>query len=471
MFIYVYKKEVDNFIHILYHRVDKIYFRRKFKMNDIIKIWQNVLDIIKVDIIPVSFSTWIETIIPVDMSVDTFSVQVPFEWNVQMIKSKYASLIENALFYITKREYKLDIQVANSSKPKNNPLKAKTQESELHLNPSYTFETFVIGKSNQLAHAIAKNIAQCVIEDKLSDYNPMFLHGGVGLGKTHLMNAICHEIINNRPDAKILYTTSEEFTNDLVNAIKNDKNQEFRDKYRTVDILLIDDIQFIGGKENTQEEFFHTFNALYQQNKHIIITSDRPPKELYTLEERLRTRFECSGIHDINPPDFETRIAILKTKADKIGIVIDEEIYRYIAEQITSNIRELEGAIKMIKSYHNLMNREINLDLAKEALKNYELATKKKITPQYIASNVEKYCNLKENELLSATRSQKVAYPRQIAMYIMKEITNYTVVQIGEFFGKDHSTITHGINKIQKDMDEDPSKKKLVDNIIKNIKN
>jgi len=440
-------------------------------MNDIIKIWQNVLDIIKVDIIPVSFSTWIETIIPVDMSVDTFSVQVPFEWNVQMIKSKYASLIENALFYITKREYKLDIQVANSSKPKNNPLKAKTQESELHLNPSYTFETFVIGKSNQLAHAIAKNIAQCVIEDKLSDYNPMFLHGGVGLGKTHLMNAICHEIINNRPDAKILYTTSEEFTNDLVNAIKNDKNQEFRDKYRTVDILLIDDIQFIGGKENTQEEFFHTFNALYQQNKHIIITSDRPPKELYTLEERLRTRFECSGIHDINPPDFETRIAILKTKADKIGIVIDEEIYRYIAEQITSNIRELEGAIKMIKSYHNLMNREINLDLAKEALKNYELATKKKITPQYIASNVEKYCNLKENELLSATRSQKVAYPRQIAMYIMKEITNYTVVQIGEFFGKDHSTITHGINKIQKDMDEDPSKKKLVDNIIKNIKN
>ncbi len=440
-------------------------------MNDLIQTWQKVLDIIKVDIMPVSYSTWIETIIPMEMSVDKLIIEVPFEYNAQMIDSKYTPLIKNALFYITKREYELEIRIKNSLHPSPSVNTEQNTNVGMHLNPSYTFETFVIGKSNQLAHAIAKNIAQCVTEGKLSDYNPMFLHGGVGLGKTHLMNAICHEILSHKPDAKILYTTSEQFTNDLVNAIKDDKNQEFRDKYRTVDILLIDDIQFIGGKENTQEEFFHTFNALYQQNKHIVITSDRPPKELYTLEERLRTRFECSGIHDINPPDFETRIAILKKKADKIGIVIDEEIYRYIAEQITSNIRELEGAIKMIKSYHNLMNREINLELAKEALKNYEIATKKTITLEYIASNVEKYCNLKENELLSSTRSQKVAYPRQIAMYIMKEITNFTVVQIGNFFGKDHSTITHGINKIQKDMDEDPSKKKLVDNIMKNIKN
>lgn len=444
-------------------------------MEDLIKTWQKVLDIIKIDMLEVSFATWIETIIPVEMSVDTLTIEVPYEWNKQMIETKYAPLIKNALVFITQRDYELDIRVKSKLKMEDEGRTIKIKQKAnigMHLNPSYTFDTFVIGKSNQLAHAIAKNIAQCVIDGKLSDYNPMFLHGGVGLGKTHLMHAICHEILCNRIDAKILYTTSEQFTNDLVNAIKDDKNQEFRDKYRTVDILLIDDIQFIGGKENTQEEFFHTFNALYQNNKHIIITSDRPPKELYTLEERLRTRFECSGIHDINPPDLETRIAILKKKADNINIEISDEIYRFIAEQITSNIRELEGAIKMIKSYHNLMSREITLDLAKEVLRDYKTVNKKDITLDLIATNVEKYCNLKENELKSTDRTKRVAYPRQIAMYIMKELTEFSLVQIGEFFGgKDHTTILHGINKIKKDMEEDKAKKNLVDNIINNIKN
>lgn len=444
-------------------------------MEDIIQTWQKVLDIIKIDILPVSYTTWIETIIPVEMTVDKLILEVPYEYNKQMINSKYAPLIQNALIYLTQREYELDIRVKsklNSDKEVKPVSAVKHTNIGMHLNPSYTFDTFVIGKSNQLPHAIAKNIAQCVAENKLSDYNPMFLHGGVGLGKTHLMHAICHEILSKRSDIKILYTTSEQFTNDLVNAIKEDKNQEFRDKYRTVDILLIDDIQFIGGKENTQEEFFHTFNALYQDNKHIVITSDRPPKELYTLEERLRTRFESSGIHDINPPDFETRIAILKKKADKINIEISDEIYRFIAEQITSNIRELEGAIKMIKSYHNLMNRDITLDLAKEVLRDYKTVNKKTITLDLIATNVEKYCNLKENEIKSSDRTKRVAYPRQIAMYIMKELTEYSLVQIGEFFGgKDHTTILHGINKIKKDIEEDGSKKNLVDNIINNIKN
>jgi len=443
-------------------------------MEDLVLIWQKVLDIIKTDIMPLSFKTWIETIIPVDISVDKLTLEVPYEYCKQMVESRYVPLIKNALVYLKKREYQIEVRVkSNLTQEEAGRTIIIKQKANIgmHLNPSYTFDTFVTGKSNQLAHAIAKNIAQCVIDGKLSDYNPMFLHGGVGLGKTHLMHAICHEILQNRVDAKILYTTSEQFTNDLVNAIKDDKNQEFRDKYRTVDILLIDDIQFIGGKENTQEEFFHTFNALYQENKHIVITSDRPPKELYTLEERLRTRFECSGIHDINPPDLETRTAILKKKADKIGIDISDEILKYIAEQITSNIRELEGAIKMIKSYHNLMNREVTLELAKEVIKDYETVTKKTITPQYVVSNVEKYCNLKENELLSQTRSHKVSYPRQIAMYIMKETTNYSLNQISDFFGKDHSTIIHGIKKIKKDMEEDPSKKNLVDNIIKNIKN
>lgn len=435
-------------------------------MNDLVITWQKVLDIIQTDIMPLSFKTWIETIIPVDISVDKLTLEVPYDYCKQMIESRYVSLIQNALTYIKKSEYDIEIRVKSQEKEIQ-----KEKNIGMHLNPQYTFDSFVIGKSNELAHAIAKNIAQCIIDGKLSDYNPMFLHGGVGLGKTHLMHAICHEVLKSRPDIKILYTTSEQFTIDLVNAIKDDRNQEFRDKYRTVDILLIDDIQFIGGKENTQEEFFHTFNDLYQQSKHIVITSDRPPRELYTLEKRLRTRFESSGIHDINPPDLETRIAILKQKADQIGIEIEHNILRYIAEQITSNIRELEGAVKMIKSYHILMKRDINMELAKKVIKDYETETKKTITPRYIVSNVEKYCSLNENDILSSSRSKKIAYPRQIAMYIMKEEANYTLPQIEEFLGRDHSTIIHGIRKIKEDIETDKEKKKLVDNIINNIKN
>jgi len=437
-------------------------------MNDLIKTWQNVLEIIKVDIMPVSFSTWIETIIPVEMTVDKLVLEVPYEYSKQMIETKYAPLIKNALVYLKQKDYELDVRVKSELSVVET---TASMNIGMTLNPSYTFDTFVTGKSNELPHAIVKNIAQCVIDNKLSDYNPLFLHGGVGLGKTHLMHAICHEVLQSRSDKKILYTTSEQFTIDLVNAIKDDKTQDFRDKYRTVDLLLVDDIQFIGGKENIQEEFFHTFNALYQENKHIVITSDRPPKELYTLTERLRTRFECSGIYDINAPDFETRAAILKKKADRIGVEVTDEILYFLAEQITSNIRELEGTIKMLKSYHNLMNREITLNLAKEVLKDYKTVNKKDITLEHIATQVEKYCNLKENELKSSTRSKNVSYPRQIAMYIMKELTEFSLVQIGDFFGgKDHTTVLHGINKIKKDIEEDISKKNLVDNIIKNIK-
>ena len=433
-------------------------------MHNLIETWQKLLEIIKPDILPFSFETWIETIIPVEMSGDKIVLEVVHEYSREMIKSRYIHLIKNALIYLTGKEYEIEIVLPHEK------TKLNTKES-FNLNSSYKFETFVIGKSNQIAHAASKNVAQSVIENKVSAYNPLFLHGGVGLGKTHLMHAICHEILKSKPDAKIMYTTSEQFTIDLVNAIKDDTNQAFRDKYRTVDILLIDDIQFIGGRESTQEEFFHTFNALYQNNKHIVITSDRPPKELYTLEERLRTRFECGGIYDINAPDFETRIAILKKKADQIGIEIPDEIYKYIAEKVTSNIRELEGAIKMLLSYHDLMNKEITIDLAKEALKDYNIVNKNKITLDFIAQKVEKYCNLKDNELKSNDKSKRIAYPRQISMYIMKELTSATLVQIGEFFGgKDHSTIKHGINKIKEDMENNSATKSLVDNIIKDIK-
>ena len=439
-------------------------------MESLVQTWQKLLEIIKPDILPVSFSTWIETIVPVEMNEDRIILEVLYEYNREMINSKYSPLIKNALLYLTGREYELDIRIKSEAHKPDVKIQ-KNNSMGMSLNPAYKFETFVIGKSNQIAHAASKNVAQSITENKVSAYNPLFLHGGVGLGKTHLMHAICHQILQSKPDAKIMYTTSEQFTNELINAIKDDKNQKFRDKYRTVDILLIDDIQFICGRESTQEEFFHTFNALYQNNKHIVITSDRPPKELYTLEERLKTRFECGGIFDINPPDFETRIAILKKKADQIGIEIPDEIYKYIAEKITSNIRELEGAIKMIMSYHNLMNKEITLSLAEEALKDYNTVNKKEITLSMIANMVEKYCKLKENELKSTDKSKRIAYPRQICMYIIKELTNSTLVQIGDYFGgRDHSTVKHGIDKIKEDIEKNPSTKSLVDNIIKDLK-
>lgn len=441
-------------------------------MENIVDVWQKLLEIIRPKVQPVAFTTWIEFIIPVEMTEDNIVLEVPYDYAREIIISRYSSLLKDALRIITGRDYSLEIRTKQSDGASYTAPVPKKPDTGMTLNPAYTFETFVIGNSNQIAYAVAKNLAQSIQESKVCDYNPLFLHGGVGLGKTHLMQAICHQVLKTRPETKIVFTTSEQFTNELINAIKDDKNREFREKYRKVDLLLIDDIQFLGGKETTQEEFFHTFNDLYQNNKHIVITSDRPPKELYTISDRLKTRFECGGIFDIKPPDFETRIAILKKKADRIGIEIPDEIYSYIAEKITSNIRDLEGSIKMIMSYHKLMNKEINLALAEEALKDYNTVNKKNITLPMIAERVERYCNLNENDLKSTDKSKRIAYPRQIAMYLMKELTDASLVQIGEFFGgRDHSTILHGIKKIRKDIEDNLSTKSLVDNIINDIKN
>jgi len=429
-------------------------------MNNAADVWVSVLRILKdnLETTDTALKAWFSDIEASELRDDTLVLVTPTEFKKETIERNYTKMINDALFSLFSVPIKFELRI----KGKN----TKTLRPE-PIYSEYTFDKFIVGSSNKFAHAAA----QAVANQPGQSYNPLLIHGESGLGKTHLLYAIANTIKSANPDANIVYIKSEDFTNELIDAIKGNTNSKFREKYRQADVLLIDDIQFIAGKDSTQEEFFHTFNALYQNNKHIVITSDRPPKELYTLEDRLKTRFECGGIYDINPPDFETRIAILKKKADQIGIEIPDEIYNYIAEKITSNIRELEGAIKMIMSYHNLMGKEITLSLAEEALKDYNLANKKEITPQMIASKVEKYCNLKENELKSADKSKRIAYPRQIAMYLMKEMTNLTLVQIGDFFGgKDHSTINHGINKIKKDIDSILSTKSLVDNIIKDIK-
>lgn len=431
-------------------------------MEALTAIWQSTLDIIRPDIQPVSFSTWIETIIPVAMDSHTLTLEVPYEYNKVMIETRYTALIQNALLYLTGRDYELDIFIKGEKKEPEEPV----QNNMPSLNPAYTFDTFVIGKSNQLAHAASLAVAEAAG----SIYNPLFLYGGVGLGKTHLMHAVGNFVLKNSPNKKVVYVSSETFTNDLINAIKDDRTEAFRGKYRSIDILMVDDIQFIGGKEGTQEEFFHTFNTLYQAGKQIVLSADRPPKELYTLEDRLRTRFESGLIVDINPPDFETRIAILKKKADQLNITIDDEIYRYVANKITSNIRELEGAVKKIVSYHNLMQADITMALAEKALKDFNTSNKKPVTPDLIIEAVEKQFGLRENDLKSSKKTRNIAYPRQMAMYIIKELTDYNLSKIGQVFGgKDHTTVIHAIRKIEQDMAADANTKSVVDDIIKNV--
>lgn len=435
-------------------------------MENIIEIWKQVLEIIKPEFsqMMVSYNTWIETIIPLELSENTLKIRVPYEYNKEMINLRYTNLIKNALKFITDRDIELEIKVATDLTEKEvEKIKVKT-----NLNPLYTFDSFVIGKSNQLAHATSFAIA----EGRAKECNPLFLYGGVGLGKTHLMHAIGNYVIKNDINKKILYVSSEQFTIDVVNSIRTDNMQAFRDKYRTVDILMVDDIQFIGDKEATQEEFFNTFNELYQNNKIIITTADRPPKDLPTFMDRLKNRLGMGAPIDINPPDFETRIAILRKKAYQLKIDIPDEVYEYIAKRIKTNIRDLEGAIKKIMIHHMLIKKEINIALAEEALKDIIDAKKKKITPELIISKVENHFNLRENDLKSSSKSQNIAFPRQIAMYILKTETDLSLKQIGTFFGgKDHTTVMHAVSKIEKTKTDDSNVDKIISDIVNDIKN
>jgi chromosomal replication initiator protein len=355
---------------------------------------------------------------------------------------------------------------------KNNPNQASksivvNDEMSSILNPKYTFSSFVIGNSNRFAHAASLAVA----ESPAKAYNPLFIYGGVGLGKTHLMHAIGHYILASNPNAKVVYVSSEKFTNELINAIKDDKNEEFRNKYRNVDILLIDDIQFIAGKERTQEEFFHTFNELHDANKQIILSSDRPPKEIPTLEDRLRSRFEWGLIADIQVPDFETRMAILKKKADVENLNVANEVMGYIATKIKSNIRELEGALIRIIAYSSLTNREVTVDLATEALK--DIISKKQgkhVTIDSIQDVVSSYFNLRVEDLKSQRRTRNVSYPRQIAMYLSRKLTDMSLPKIGEEFGgRDHTTVIHAYEKISGNLKTDDSLQHTINDITKKV--
>ena len=398
---------------------------------------------------------------------------------VDYINKKYMFPIKVAIAEITGVEYDIEFilpeqakqretKAAVSSNLKNTQFNTAIEKA--NLNPKYTFDTFVVGNNNKFAHAAALAVA----ESPGKMYNPLFIYGGAGLGKTHLMHSIAHFILSQDPTSKVIYVTSEFFTNELIEAIRNGNNTaitSFREKYRSVDVLLIDDIQFIIGKEATQEEFFHTFNELHGNKKQIIISSDKPPKEIETLEARLRSRFEWGILADISSPDYETRMAILHKKEEMDGYNIDNEVIQYIATNIKSNIRELEGALNKLVALSNLENREITVELAQEALKDIISPDQKRdVTPQLIIDIVAEHFGISPADIISNKRSSEIVVPRQIVMYLCRHMIDIPLKSIGAYIGKrDHSTVIHGVNKIEAELKTSDSMRNTVEIIKKKL--
>lgn len=455
-------------------------------MEELKQKWDLIIQTLKedYDITDMSFRTWIKPIQVYSVVGDKITLLIPennndgdgkglsYNMRVGYIERKYLAAITLTIAEIMGREY--DVTLMSSidkekidKKQKQKDTSASKNNNIQNLNPNYTFETFVIGNNNNLAHAASLAVAETPGEV----YNPLFIYGGVGLGKTHLMQAIAHFIIKTKPELKVLYVTSETFTNELIDSVKNQKNSEFREKYRNIDILLIDDIQFIIGKESTQEEFFHTFNALYQDRKQIVISSDRPPKEMETLSERLRTRFEMGLPVDIQIPTYETKMAILNKKAELGGYDIPYEVKDYVATHIKSSIRELEGALTKLSAFAKLSSNPITVEFAEEALKDLiSPDSRREITPELIIDIVAEHFNIKSEDILSQKRSADIVYPRQIAMYLCRQMTTNTVQSLGKAFGnRDHTTILHGADKINKMVISDENTKSTIDILIKKI--
>jgi len=425
-------------------------------LENIADLWNKALSNIEKKISKPSFDTWLKATKAHALQGDSLIITAPNEFARDWLEERYSQLISDILEEITgeelgvkfiipqnQKEEEFDLQISSKQKKK----EEETTEQTI-LNSKYTFDTFVIGSGNRFAHAASLAVA----EAPAKAYNPLFIYGGVGLGKTHLMHAIGHYVLDHNPSAKVVYLSSEKFTNEFINSIRDNKGAEFRDKYRNVDVLLIDDIQFLAGKESTQEEFFHTFNTLHEESKQIIISSDRPPKEIPTLEDRLRSRFEWGLITDITPPDLETRIAILRKKAKADGLDIPNEVMLYIANQIDSNIRELEGALIRVVAYSSLINKDINADLAAEALKDIVPSSKPRvITIHDIQKVVGEHFSVKLEDFKAKKRTKSIAFPRQIAMYLSRELTDFSLPKIGEEFGgRDHTTVIHAHEKISR---------------------
>ena len=447
--------------------------------------WDKILESIRDDneLSNVAFKTWLLPLKVFRIEGNILKITAPFEQAATYVENKYKTFLYVAVAEAMGEEYEIRI-ITEDEALKEKPLEPETpkkaaaapahkvaEEQKTNLNPRYTFDTFVIGSNNRFAHAAALAVA----ESPGKEYNPLFLYGGVGLGKTHLMHSVAHYILQQDPTKKVLYVTSEVFTNELIDSIRNGNNNSmtaFREKYRNIDVLLIDDVQFIIGKESTQEEFFHTFNALHSANKQIIISSDRPPKDMETLEARLQSRFEWGLIADISSPDYETRMAILRKKEELDGYNIDDEVIRYIATNIKSNIRELEGALNKLVALSNLEKREINISMAEEVLKDIISPNQKReMTPQVILDVVAEHYGISVSDIIGGKRNAEIVTPRQVVMYLCREITDTPYKAIGILLGnRDHSTIINGDGKVRKQLQaNDGSLKNNIDIIRKKL--
>lgn len=451
-------------------------------MNILEDKWDEILLSVKeeYEIADISFKTWLKPLEIFSVEGDTLYLLFPSEETDQIslnyISKKYSLPLKVAIAEFTGKEYELKFILprdASVLKPENQKTNQPLTQNHIksNLNIKYTFDTFVVGNSNKFAHTAALAVAESPGES----YNPLYIYGGPGLGKTHLMHSIGNFILNEHPEMKVLYVTSEEFTNEVIESIRNTNNtssmSKLREKYRTVDVLMIDDIQFIIGKESTQEEFFHTFNALHSAGKQIVLTSDKPPKDMEILEARIRSRFEWGLMADIGFPDYETRMAILRRKAESEKILLDDKILNYIAENIKSNIREIEGALNKLIAYSNLEKTDITMEIAEKELQSIISPDKpKEITPQLIIEVVSEHYNISIDQMVSKSRSNSIAKPRQIAMYLCKTMTGTGLQAIGSLLGgRDHSTIIHGATKIEEEYRTDKELQMQIDTIKKKI--
>ena len=431
-------------------------------------------ELLKNEMTNISFTTWIKTLEIGNIYDNKIELITSNAMQTDAIKSRYYDLIINTFNFLTNKSWQLEIIDSSDASAQSNVqealdnsfdnLTSSPEYSKTSLNPKYTFDTFVVGNNNRFAHAAALAVA----EAPSSMYNPLFIYGGVGLGKTHLMQAIGNEILKRDSSKKVLYVTSEAFTNELVNAIKdaNYKNELFRNKYRNIDILLIDDIQFFAGKNTAQEEFFHTFNTLHQNGKQIILSSDKPPRDIALLEDRLKSRFEWGLIADISMPDYEMRLAILRKKTQMEGILIDDDILSLIATRIDSNIRELEGVLNKILAYTSLTHSPITIEVVEKAINDVTLQKENIISADYIQDVVSNYFKIYKRDMVSAKKSNDIAYPRQIAMYLCRTVGQMSFPRIGnDFGGRDHTTVMHAYKKIEKEIKENTNTKLIVESV------
>ncbi|MCD5405608.1 MAG: chromosomal replication initiator protein DnaA [Desulfotomaculum sp.] len=441
--------------------------------SELLTNWQQVISILKKRINKHSFETWVTSLTPLGYYNNFVLIEVPNHFSKSWLDERYTPILKQAFKEVLDKN--VNIQFILSDEAEEYLSNISTENNKQHVDEDcmlidrYTFDTFVVGNSNKFAHAASLAVA----ETPGRTYNPLFIYGGVGLGKTHLMHAIGHYIKKNILNIKIAYVTSEKFTNELIDSIKDKETVSFRNKYRKIDVLLIDDIQFLAGKERTQEEFFHTFNTLYESNKQIIISSDRPPKNIPTLEDRLRSRFEWGLITDIQPPDYETRVAILRKKAQLERLEVPDETIYYIADKIQSNIRKLEGALNKVIAYASLNNITVSREIAEQVLKDIiSPEAPKKITIELVQRVVAEHYDLKVEDLKTKKRTRKVAFPRQIAMYLCRELVNgASLPKIGEAFGgRDHTTILHGCEKISAEIENDLELRETINKLIKKIK-